>query len=71
MKMQKHPRKEEIFMNGRKIRLIMLCGIPGSGKSTFAETYFSSEKNTVIISRDAIRLLTRWIFSDTDNVVSE
>ena len=44
MKMQKHLRKEEIFINGRKTRLIMLCGIPGSVKSTFAETYFGSEK---------------------------
>lgn len=34
--------------------LIMLCGCPGSGKSTWAKTYENNEK-AIIISRDKIR----------------
>lgn len=34
--------------------LIMLCGCPASGKSTWAKTYENNEK-AIIISRDKIR----------------
>lgn len=36
-------------------KLIVLCGIPGCGKSTWAKKYVAEHANTVIISRDAVR----------------
>ena len=35
--------------------LILLCGIPGSGKSTYAEKYIKTHPNTVHLSSDRIR----------------
>lgn len=34
--------------------LFIMCGIPGSGKSTFIKNYF--KEDTIVISRDQIRL---------------
>lgn len=36
-------------------RLLMLIGLPGSGKSTWAKTFIDANSNTVIISSDEIR----------------
>ena len=36
-------------------KLIILCGIPGSGKSTYAKNYIERNCNTVHLSSDAIR----------------
>ena len=36
-------------------KLIILCGIPGSGKSTYAKDYIGRNCNTVHLSSDAIR----------------
>lgn len=36
-------------------RLILLCGIPGSGKSTYAKEYIVQNSNTVHLSSDSIR----------------
>lgn len=35
--------------------LIILCGIPGSGKSTYAKNYIEQNSNTLHLSSDAIR----------------
>lgn len=35
--------------------LILLCGIPGSGKTTYAEKYINEHDNTIHISSDKIR----------------
>lgn len=35
--------------------LIILCGSPGSGKTTYAEKYLSEHANTVYLSSDQIR----------------
>ena len=35
--------------------LIILCGIPGSGKTTYSKNYIERNKNTVHLSSDAIR----------------
>ena len=35
--------------------LIILCGIPGSGKSTYAKNYIEQNANTIHLSSDAIR----------------
>ncbi len=39
-----------------KNKIIILIGISGSGKSTFAKDYVKNNKNSVIISRDTIRM---------------
>ena len=39
--------------------LIVLCGLPGSGKSTYAKGYALSRKNTVIVSMDSIRKMLK------------
>lgn len=36
-------------------KLILLCGIPGSGKSTYAKNYIEQNCNTIHLSSDAIR----------------
>lgn len=36
-------------------KLIILCGIPGSGKSTYAKNYIKQNPNTIHLSSDAIR----------------
>ena len=36
-------------------KFIMLIGLPGSGKSTWAEKYITENANTVLISSDNIR----------------
>ena len=38
-----------------RIKLILLCGIPGSGKTTYAEKYVEEHSNTVHVSSDRIR----------------
>jgi len=39
-------------------KLMLMCGLPGSGKSTVAQdTQKKSKENTVIISRDNIRVM--------------
>lgn len=35
--------------------LYLMCGLPGSGKSTFLKNKIKDKENSVIISRDAIR----------------
>lgn len=37
-------------------KIIILVGISGSGKSTFAKNYVETHRDTVIISRDSIRM---------------
>lgn len=39
----------------KKGNLIILCGVPGSGKSTFAEEYKKNHPGTEVISSDGIR----------------
>ena len=39
-----------------KPTLIILCGIPGSGKSTYAKDYITEQENTIHLSSDRIRL---------------
>ena len=36
-------------------KLILLCGIPGSGKSTYGKNYIEKHANTIHLSSDAIR----------------
>lgn len=36
-------------------KLIILCGIPGSGKSTYAKDYIATNDNTIHLSSDGIR----------------
>lgn len=36
-------------------KLILLCGIPGSGKTTYAKNYIEQNSNTIHLSSDAIR----------------
>ena len=36
-------------------RLYLMCGIPGSGKSTVAENYIKNNDNVIWVSRDKIR----------------
>ncbi len=38
-----------------RVKLILLVGIPGSGKTTYAENYISKNDNTVHLSSDKIR----------------
>jgi len=38
-------------------KIIVLVGISGSGKSTFAKKYCYSKNNTIIVSRDNVRML--------------
>ena len=38
-----------------KPTLWIMCGLNGSGKSTFATQIFNENPNTVIVSSDAIR----------------
>lgn len=38
-----------------RVKLIILCGIPGSGKTTYAEKYVEENHNTIHISSDRIR----------------
>lgn len=45
-------------------RLIMLIGLPGSGKSTWAAKYVTENSNTVIISSDKIR---KELFNDENS----
>ena len=43
--------------------LYLLCGQPGSGKSTFAKNYIKTSPNTVWVPRDVIRFA---LLSDSD-----
>ena len=52
----------------RKPMLYIMVGIPGSGKSTFAEKFFYSQIDTIIVSRDNIRFN---ILKDTDEYFSK
>lgn len=36
-------------------KLIILCGIPGSGKTCYAERYIKANPDTIHLSSDAIR----------------
>lgn len=36
-------------------RFIMLCGLPGAGKSTWAENYINQDHNSCVISSDTVR----------------
>lgn len=38
-----------------RVRLILLCGIPGSGKTTYAEKYIEEHPGTIHLSSDKIR----------------
>ena len=38
-----------------RVKLILLCGIPGSGKTTYAEKYIEAHPGTVHLSSDKIR----------------
>ena len=42
-------------MNEQTKKLIILCGIPGSGKTTYAKKYIENNANTIHLSSDAIR----------------
>lgn len=48
--------------SGRKINFYVLCGLPGTGKSTFAEKIKNSysEGDAIILSRDVIRTNLLW-----------
>lgn len=35
--------------------LYMMCGVPGSGKSTYVEKYVKGDSKNIVISRDTIR----------------
>ena len=39
----------------KKPQLIVMCGLPGAGKSTFAKQYVQEHPNTKIMSSDGIR----------------
>lgn len=43
------------FLLMNKLKFIMLCGLPGSGKTTYAERICANEKDFVHISSDKIR----------------
>lgn len=49
-------------------KIIVLIGISGSGKSTYAKDYVEKNSNTVIVSRDAIRMA---LFGYTEETYSE
>lgn len=51
-------------------RLIMLCGISGSGKTTYAKEYIAEHNNTTHLSSDAIRKELRGDESVQDNPVA-
>lgn len=38
-------------------KITLMCGLPGSGKSTVAEDLIKNNKKTIIISRDSIRIM--------------
>ena len=38
-----------------RVKLILLVGVPGSGKSTYAQKYLEKNKNTIHLSSDKIR----------------
>lgn len=40
-------------------KVYILCGLPGSGKSTWARWKVSQEPNTIIINRDALRTMIK------------
>lgn len=56
-------------------KLIMLCGIPGSGKSTFAKKVVETTTDTVWVSRDKIRFSlvaeNEPYFSKEDEVINQ
>lgn len=39
------------------LKVVLMIGLPGSGKSTIAETIIKNNENIIIISRDAIRTM--------------
>ena len=41
--------------NNKNQKLIILKGVPASGKSTFAREYVKGRKDTIIVNRDSIR----------------
>lgn len=51
--------------NMKKLFIIM-CGLPGSGKSTWAKECVENKENTAIISKDAIRTMInqKYIFDE-------
>lgn len=42
-------------MNNNKATIILLSGVPASGKSTWGENYFKANSHSYYISRDAVR----------------
>ncbi|NCA96264.1 MAG: ATP-binding protein [Methanomicrobia archaeon] len=49
-------------------KLIVLSGIPGSGKSTYAQNYLNKHRNTFIVASDQIR---RELFGRVDDFSQE
>lgn len=39
----------------KKKKLIIMCGVPGAGKSTYVKDNFTNKENVKVVSRDAIR----------------
>lgn len=52
-------------------KIIILVGISGSGKSTWAKDYVQNNPNTVIVSRDSIRMSLYGYDEETYNVYYE
>lgn len=64
--LRRHPRPTEVLQNPTASRsmntitnseLIILVGVPGSGKSTYAATYVAENPSAVIVGRDKLREL--------------
>lgn len=56
------------------MNLYVMCGLPGSGKSLWAQNYIKYNSNTIIICKDKIREMIsgRYVFSyETEGFVKE
>jgi predicted kinase len=51
--------------------MYIMCGLPGSGKSTWARKCVEKDKNTIIISKDAIRTMIngKYVFDQDREVL--
>ena len=51
-----------------KQRVFILCGLPGSGKSTWAKTMVKNNSNIAVVNKDAIRFMLgggNYVFNDS------
>lgn len=57
----------------KKIRITLMCGLPGSGKSTIAREFAIKEENTFIVNGDQIRemLYGNYNYKEEDEGVIE